>query len=90
MVCPELHFNLSKQMHNHKCYVLHLYFPSPYSLQNGHYHFTEPPGCLFSCCSNLSQLGSWAGLCTSFGLDQTPSAALAVLPSVPFPVNQMS
>lgn len=29
-------------MHNHKCYMLHLYFPSSNSLNIGHYHFTDP------------------------------------------------
>lgn len=91
MVCPELRFNLSKQMHNHKCYMLHLCFSSSNSLQIGHYHFTEPSqdasladgsGCLLS-------VPAWA--VPSAQADQTTAVVLVVPPlTASSPINLMS
>lgn len=87
MVCPELHFNLSKQMHSHKCYMLHLYFPSPNSLQIGHYHFTEHSQDASSADISDFLFSALRLCCGPYSwLDKTPSAAHLMLSSAhPFP-----
>lgn len=91
MVCPELHFNLSKQMHNHKCYMLHLCFSSSNSLQIGHYHFTEPSqdASLADGSDCLLSAPGWA--VPSAQADQTTAVVLVVpSQSASSPINLMS
>lgn len=66
VVCPELHFNLSEQMHNHKRCMLCLYFPSPDSLQAGRYHCAEPSrdASLPAFQMVPAQLPGWAPFCS--------------------------
>lgn len=82
VLCPELHLHLSKQMHSHKCYMLHLYFPSPHSLQIGHYRFTDPLGRLFSQrLSRLCRAPRWARSNAQRGTGDPPLSPLQWAPT---------